>query len=86
MKITKRQLRRIIKEEKRRLQEYGEHGPLDLSGLEDEIYSGLEDVIMGNLPPDVEWLTAEEFGGFEKSVFDALSQMRDRVVEQRGMG
>ena len=86
MKITKRQLRRIIKEERRRLQEYGMEGALDLSGLEGEIYSGLEDVIMANLPPDVDMLTAEEFGGFEKSVLDALEQMRDRVVEHRGLG
>jgi hypothetical protein len=79
MKITKRQLRRIIREEKSRLLK--EQADMrNLAELGDEIYSALEDVIMGNLPAGVDFLNTEEFAAFEKSVMDGLNQMRDRIV------
>lgn len=84
MKITKRQLRRIIREEKRRLLK--ETNILELGHLQEPVYSVLEDVIMGNLPLDVEFLTYEEWAGFEKSVFAAMEELRDRVVgDPRGI-
>ena len=84
MKITKRQLKRIIREEKRRL--LNETNVLELGLLQEQVYSVLEDVVMGNIPPDIDFLTLEEWGGFEKSVFAAMEELRDRVVgDPRGI-
>ena len=89
MKITKRQLRKIIREEKvKLLKEQGEFGgdTLEFSHLQPAVYSQLEDVVMENIPPDVDFLTLEEWGGFEKSVFAAMEELRDRIVgDPRGI-
>ena len=89
MKITKRQLRKIIREEKTKLlKEQGDFGgdTLELGHLQPAVYSQLEDVVMENIPPDVDFLTLEEWAGFEKSVFAAMEELRDRIVgDPRGM-
>lgn len=74
MKITKRQLRIIIKEELGRMR-------FDLAYK--PIYSALEDMVMMNLPDDVEYLTEEEFARLERVVAEALSELKDRVVDTR---
>ena len=80
MKITKRQLRRIIKEEKQKL--------VEMRGMRFDlmykpIYSTLEDMVMMNLPDDVEYLTEEEFAKLERVVAEALSELKDRVVDTK---
>lgn len=73
-KITKKQLKRIIKEELGRMR-------FDLSYK--PIYSTLEDMVMMNLPDEVEYLTEEEFARLERVVAEALSELKDRVVDTR---
>ena len=80
MKITKRQLRRIIKEEKQKLVEMRE---MRFDLMYKPIYSTLEDMVMMNLPDDVEYLTEEEFAKLERVVAEALSELKDRVVDTR---
>ena len=77
MRITKRQLRRIIKEEKARLLR---ENPSPFAGRGEEVYSALEDVFMAYAPDDVDFLSEEEFAEFEKSVADGMAIMKDRVV------
>lgn len=80
MKITKRQLRKIIKEEKAKLLEMRE---MRFDLMYKPIYSTLEDMVMMNLPDDVEFLTEEEFAKLERVVADALNELKDRVVDTR---
>ena len=81
MKITKRQLRRIIKEEKARLLNEGRVN-FDYRSA----YSHLEDLFMENLPADIDFVTAEEFAKLEQVVLEALSELKDRVVgDPRGL-
>jgi len=47
------------------------------------IYSTLEDMVMMNLPDDVEFLTEEEFAKLEGVVAEALRELKDRVVDTR---
>lgn len=80
MKITKNQLRRIIKEEKAKLLEMRE---MRFDLMYKPVYSTLEDMVMMNLPDDVEFLTEEEFAKLEGVVAEALRELKDRVVDTR---
>jgi Ser-tRNA(Ala) deacylase AlaX len=80
MKITKHQLRRIIKEERQKLVEMRE---MRFDLMYKPIYSTLEDMVMMNLPDDVEYLTEEEFARLEGVVAEALNELKDRVVDTR---
>ena len=80
MKITKSQLRRIIKEERAKLVEMRE---MRFDLMYKPIYSTLEDMVMFNLPDDDEFLTEEEFAKLEGVVAEALSELKDRVVDTR---
>ena len=80
MKITKRQLRRIIKEEKAKLLEVRE---MRFDLMYKPVYSTLEDMVMMNLPDDVEYLAEEEFAKLEGVVAAALNELKDRVVDTR---
>ena len=78
MKITKRQLRRIIKEEKAKLlQEQGS----PFKGRGGEIYDALEDVVMTYAPDGAGFLSAEDFRDLEDSVMAAMEEMRDRLLD-----
>ena len=78
MKITKRQLRRIIKEEKARiLQEQAS----PFKGRSGEVYDALEDVVMAYAPDDIGYISAEDFRDFEDSVEAAMEEMRSRVLD-----
>ena len=79
MKITKRQLRRIIREEKQRLLE--QTSPL--AGKGNEVYSALEDVFMAFAPDDdgIGYTSVEDFTAFRQSVMDGLAQLEDRVLD-----
>ena len=81
MKITKKQLRRIIKEEKARLLNEGRVS-FDYASA----YSRLEDLFMESLPTDIDFVTAEEFAELEQVVTAALRDLKDRVVgDPRGL-
>ena len=82
MKITKRQLRRIIKEEKQKLLNEIDFVSYDLPHIRKQAYSKLEDLLMENLPMMVDDLRAEEFATFEKVVKDALAELKDRAVKE----
>ena len=81
MKITKRQLRRIIKEEKQKLLNEIDFVSYDLPHIRKQAYSKLEDLLMENLPMMVDDLRAEEFATFEKVVMDAVAELKDRAVK-----
>ena len=82
MKITKKQLRRIIKEEKQKLLNEIDFVSYDLPHIRKQAYSKLEDLLMENLPMMVDDLRAEEFATFEKVVKDALAELKDRAVKE----
>ena len=82
MKITKRQLRRIIKEEKAKLLNEIDFVSYDLPHIRKQAYSTLEDLFMKNLPMMVDDLRAEEFDTFEKVVMNAMVELKDRVVKE----
>ena len=82
MKITKRQLRRIIKEEKAKLLNEIDFVSYDLPHIRKQAYSTLEDLFMKNLPMMVDDLRAEEFDTFEKVVMDVMAELKDRVVKE----
>ncbi len=81
MKITKRQLKRIIKEEKAKLLNEVDNVSFDYPHVRDQAYSKLEDLLMENLPQFVDDLRADEFATFEKVVMDAMTELRDRTVK-----
>lgn len=81
MKITKMQLRRIIKEEKAKLLNEVDFVDYNLPRVREQAYSKLEDLLMMNLPQFVDDLRAEEFATFEKVVMDALAELKDRTVK-----
>ncbi len=81
MKITKRQLKRIIKEEKAKLLNEVDNVSFDYPHVRDQAYSKLEDLLMENLPQFVDDLRADEFATFEKVVMDAMAELRDRTVK-----
>ena len=81
MRITKRQLRRIIKEEKARLLNEVDSVSFDYPHVREQAYSKLEDLLMTNLPQFVDDLRAEEFATFEKVVMDAVAELKDRAVK-----
>ena len=81
MKITKRQLKRIIKEEKARLLNEVDFVDYDTSYVYEKTYSKLEDLLMENLPQFVDDLRAEEFATFEKVVMKAVAELKDRTVK-----
>tara|TARA_Y100000385_G_C13066516_1_gene626958 strand:- start:43 stop:291 length:249 start_codon:yes stop_codon:yes gene_type:complete len=81
MKITKRQLRRIIKEEKARLLAESR-----VSFDYTSAYSALEDLFMASLPADIDFVTAGEFSELEQVLRAALRDLKDRVVgDPRGL-
>ena len=81
MKITKRQLRKIIKEEKQKLLNEVDFVNYDSPRVRDQAYPKLEDLLMMNLPQFVDDLRAEEFATFEKVVMDAIAELKDRTVK-----
>ena len=82
MRITKKQLRRIIREEKQNLLNEIDFVSYDLPHIRKQAYSTLEDLFMKNLPMMVDDLRAEEFITFEKVVMDAVAELKDRVVKE----
>ena len=81
MKITKRQLRKIIREEKARLLNEVDFVNYDIPQVREQAYSKLEDLLMEFLPQFVDDLRAEEFATFEKVVMDAVAELKDRTVK-----
>ena len=81
MKITKKQLRRIIREEKARLLNEVDFVNYDIPQVREQAYSKLEDLLMEFLPQFVDDLRAEEFSTFEKVVMDAVAELKDRTVK-----
>ena len=81
MRITKNQLRRIIKEEKSRLLNEVDFVDYNVPRVQEQAYSKLEDLLMTNLPQFVDDLRAEEFATFEKVVMAALAELKDRAVK-----
>ena len=81
MKITKRQLRKIIREEKARLLNEVDFVNYDMPRVREQAYSKLEDLLMEFLPQFVDDLRAEEFATFEKVVADAVAELKDRTVK-----
>ena len=81
MKITKNQLRRIIKEEKAKLLNEVDFVSYDIPQVRKQAYSKLEDLLMEFLPMMVDDLRAEEFATFEKVVMDAVAELKDRTVK-----
>ena len=80
MKITKNQLRRIIKEEKARiLQEQAS----PFAGLGDQVYSALEDVFMQVEVDDegIGYVSPADFMAFRESVMAGLDELEDRVMD-----
>ena len=80
VKITKRQLRRIIREQKANLLNEIDFVSFDFPHMKKDAYSKLEDLIMAHMPLEADFLREEEFATFEKIVIDALAEMKDRVV------
>ena len=80
-KITKKQLKRIIKEEKAKLLNEIDFVNYDLPQIRKQAYSKLEDLLMEFLPMMVDDLRAEEFATFEKVVADAMAEIKERVVK-----
>ncbi len=82
MKVTKRQLRKIIKEEKAKLLNEIDFVSYDYPHIRKAAYSKLEDLFMENLPMMVDDIRAEEFATFEKVVMDAVKELKDRTVKE----
>ena len=80
MKITKRQLRRIIREEKARLQEQSKSNFENRGG---EIYDALEDVVMAHIDVEADFMTLDDWNAFEASVVKAMDEMKERVLDPR---
>ena len=80
MRITKRQLRRIIREEKARLLK---EQASPLAGRGNEVYSALEDVFMQFAPDDegIGYTSPADFMAFRESVMDGLAELEDRVMD-----
>ena len=81
MKITKRQLRRIIKEEKAKLLNEVDFVDFNVPNVQKQAYSSLEDLLMMGLPQFVDDLRSEEFATFEKVVMNAVAELKDRTVK-----
>ena len=78
MRVTRKQLRKIIREEKTRiLQE--QTSPF--KGRGGEFYDALEDVVMQYAPDGAGYLSAEDFLELEASVKDAMKELRDRLLD-----
>jgi len=81
MKITKKKLRRIIKEEKAKLLNEVDFVNFDIPRVQKQAYSSLEDLLMMGLPQFVDDIRSEEFATFEKVVMDAVAELKDRTVK-----
>ena len=82
MKITKRQLRRIIKEEKARLvkeiQQVGSGGVFNA----DYMYDLIEEEIMAYTEDPESGLSEDEFGSVRTAVLEALNRLESDWVRQ----
>ena len=73
MKITKRQLRKIIREEKQKLQEQGRlHAIFDTNSLTDRLFDEVEDYLMTN---DLPSLSKSETRRFREATMAALENV-----------
>ena len=81
MKITKRQLRKIIKEEKRKLLEYSDYpSHTDLSDTVEDMYASMEDVIIKYVESG--WLSSQDQGSIARSLeecFDNLNMLNNTL-------
>ena len=78
MKITKRQLRRIIKEERQKLLK--EDHDLNLAELGNEVGSVLVDILKSKMPYEFDYLNEKEFAGFEESVTAGLAMAKEQLA------
>lgn len=81
LRITKRRLRDIIKEEKQKLLNEVDFVDFNVPRIQKQAYSTLEDLLMMGLPQFVDDIRAEEFATFEKVVMDAVAELKDRTVK-----
>lgn len=81
MKITKRQLRNIIKEEKRKLLEYSDYpSHTDLSDTVEDMYASMEDVIIKYVESG--WLSSQDQGSIARNLeefFDNLNMLNNTL-------
>jgi hypothetical protein len=81
MKITKRQLRKIIKEEKRKLLEYSDYpSHTDLSDTVEDMYTSMEDVIIKYVESG--WLSSQDQGSIARNLeefFDNLNMLNNTL-------
>jgi hypothetical protein len=74
MKITKRQLRQIIKEEKRKLLEYSDYpSHTDLSDTVEDMYTVMEDVMIKYVESG--WLSGQDQGSIAKNLEDFFGSL-----------
>jgi len=78
VKITKRQLRRIIKEERQKLLK--EDHDLNLAELGNEVGSVLVDILKSKMPYEFDYLNEKEFAGFEESVTAGLAMAKEQLA------
>ncbi len=80
MKITKRQLRRIIREEKARLVNEIDDVSFDYPHIRDDAYAAISSLYKSNKPLMVDYLREDEWKSFEEIVLSALQKLRNEKV------
>ncbi len=80
MKITKRQLRRIIREEKARLVNEIDDVSFDYPHMRDDAYEAISSLYKSNKPLMVDYLREDEWKSFEEIVLYALQKLRNEKV------
>ena len=89
MKVTKRQLRRIIAEEKQKLQEGGMVGPIPSQDVYDYVHDAVLDLVgefLGGYGVAAEHgnFTAEDIRGLESLVLDASREAVETAIQSLG--
>ena len=80
MKLNKRQLKRIIREERRRIiAEAQDHTVFSAEAIHDILLEELEDYALNNGSP-AQTISSEEFALFQQAVQDALVMLADQLV------
>tara|TARA_B100000131_G_C17794266_1_gene482664 strand:+ start:172 stop:441 length:270 start_codon:yes stop_codon:yes gene_type:complete len=82
MKITKRQLRRIIKEEKVKLLSEIDNVTFDFPHMQRDAYAAVSSLYKTHKPMMVDYLREDEWANFERLVLNALEELKSEKVKE----